>query len=76
MKWLTFIYYLVQIIHLITERVERNRIVSEIEQVERAKVVLKINQTLAAISHIPDEIRGLNEEELVKYVQRKGWFRD
>jgi hypothetical protein len=38
--------------------------------------VLKINQTLAAISHIPDEIRGLNEEELVKYVQRKGWFRD
>ncbi len=76
MTWLNLILAIVKIISLLAERSQRQKIVDEIEQVERARVVLEIQRRLAEVSGIPEELRALNEEELTQYVESRKWFRD
>jgi hypothetical protein len=76
MTWFTFISSLVQFFTILLREKERNTLISEIESVERARVIAKLNASLIEAAKIPSELQGLNEKELDEYVQNKGWYRD
>lgn len=67
---------IIQLMVFLMKISERNQIISDTENLERAKVIAKINESLVEASRIPLELRGLNEKELDEYVQNKGWYRD
>ena len=76
MTWLTFFMQLVGILSIIMKGVEKDKIVSEVEAIERAKIINEINRRLVEASRIPAELAGLTDEELDAHVESKGWFRD
>lgn len=76
MTWLSLLLTLVKLVTLLTQRAQRQELVGEIEQVERARLLLEINKRLAEASQVPPSLLAMTDEELTLYVERKRWFRD
>ncbi len=76
MTWLALLLNLVKLLSILVQRYERQNLVTEIEQVERARIILEINRRLAEVSQVPKELQAMNETELNRYVEKKKWFRD
>lgn len=76
MSWFALITNLISILTILLRARERDRIVSEVELIERARIIQQINQSLAVASQIPVEIAKLTDKELDEHVRKKGWYRD
>ncbi len=74
--WLSIALTLIQLIASFVKWKERDTIISEIEQVERAKALLAAKRTLDEAAQLSAEVAKLNDEELASLAEKRGWFRD
>lgn len=76
MNWLAMVSASIQLVLALVRYMEKNQIISETEQIERARIINKINADLIAAAGVRNEIAQLSDEELDRYAQDRGWFRD
>lgn len=74
--WLSLALTLIQLIAAFVKWRERDTIVSEIEQVERAKALLATKKLLDEAAQLSADVAKLNDEELASLAEKRGWFRD
>ncbi len=75
MSWFSLFLNLVTLLTAITKWAERNTIMNEVTQVERARQLARLNELIYQASQVPT-FTNKSEKELNDYVQERGWFRD
>jgi hypothetical protein len=76
MSYFSLASAVIKLILMFVQWKQRAQIVSEVEQIERAKQIIEIQARLTQAAQLDAEIAGLTSEELDQHVESKGWFRD